>query len=409
MDDDEDVPTTVAMREQLDVDVRPAAMRSAGRGPAFPPASPQGGGSSPASYAGNPTSYAASASPASYAANAGRGPGYDGRAPAPTFGGGGGAYGASQGYGAPAGFGSQQGSEDLGSTVALPSNLGIADQGRPPGPVAVVRAQYGAPPSANGQAPGFGGFPQGGPAPRFGQPQGNPVLTPAGMVGGVPMGHYPMPQPSQGGQHGQPNGPQSQIETALSLPRPDPAALWLAQQEKQKGRAPQHGRAHRRGRRSRRSACSGSARSSTSSCGRARHAAATPDSPPALSVAAVSGEAPAGADTAAAATSATAAVAAVAAAPTASATAAAAATANAGAASAPSKPGKEEPGFLTIVCNPSCDDVNDQGKSLGPAPIVHLSVAPGPHRVTVRKGRDTKVISLIVVAGQVTAQRVSMK
>ncbi len=91
---------------------------------------------------------------------------------------------------------------------------------------------------------------------------------------------------------------------------------------------------------------------------------------------------------------------------TASATAAAAAT---GAAAAPSKPGKEEPGFLTIVCNPSCDDVNDQGKSLGPAPIVHLSVAPGPHRVTVRKGKDTKVISLIVVAGQVTAQRVSMK
>ena len=33
----------------------------------------------------------------------------------------------------------------------------------------------------------------------------------------------------------QAGGPQSQIETALSLPRPDPAALWMAQQEKQKG------------------------------------------------------------------------------------------------------------------------------------------------------------------------------
>jgi serine/threonine-protein kinase len=73
------------------------------------------------------------------------------------------------------------------------------------------------------------------------------------------------------------------------------------------------------------------------------------------------------------------------------------------------KPGKEDPGFLTIVCNPYCDDVLDQGRSLGPSPIVHLSVKPGQHRITLKKGTSTKVISVIVESGQVAAQRVSMK
>ncbi|WP_420814216.1 hypothetical protein, partial [Polyangium fumosum] len=87
---------------------------------------------------------------------------------------------------------------------------------------------------------------------------------------------------------------------------------------------------------------------------------------------------------------------------TAAPTAAPTATASAAAASG-------EPGFLTIVCNPFCDDVLDNGRSLGPSPIVHISVKPGSHRVTLKKGDMTKVISVIVVSGQVTAQRVSMK
>ena len=61
------------------------------------------------------------------------------------------------------------------------------------------------------------------------------------------------------------------------------------------------------------------------------------------------------------------------------------------------------------MCNPYCDDVIDQGKSLGPSPVVHLSVPPGSHRVTLKKGSQKKVISVVVVSGQVTAQRVSMK
>ncbi|HRI72764.1 MAG TPA: hypothetical protein PK156_51360, partial [Polyangium sp.] len=68
-----------------------------------------------------------------------------------------------------------------------------------------------------------------------------------------------------------------------------------------------------------------------------------------------------------------------------------------------------DPGFLTIVCNPFCDDVLDNGRSLGPSPIVHLSVKPGSHRVTLKKGTMSKTVSVIVVSGQVTAQRVSMK
>jgi serine/threonine-protein kinase len=71
--------------------------------------------------------------------------------------------------------------------------------------------------------------------------------------------------------------------------------------------------------------------------------------------------------------------------------------------------GKDEPGYLTIVCNPSCDEVYDQGKNLGAAPVVHLPVSPGSHRITLRKGKDAKVITVIVVSGQVSAQRVSMK
>jgi len=36
-------------------------------------------------------------------------------------------------------------------------------------------------------------------------------------------------------------------------------------------------------------------------------------------------------------------------------------------------------------------------------------VPAGQHRITLKKGSDKKVISVIVVSGQVTAQRVSMK
>jgi hypothetical protein len=77
---------------------------------------------------------------------------------------------------------------------------------------------------------------------------------------------------------------------------------------------------------------------------------------------------------------------------------------------APSSSATGERGFLTIVCNPFCDDVKDNGKSLGPSPIVRVAVPPGEHRLTMqRKGVPTKVVTVTVVAGQATAQRISMR
>jgi hypothetical protein len=68
-----------------------------------------------------------------------------------------------------------------------------------------------------------------------------------------------------------------------------------------------------------------------------------------------------------------------------------------------------ETGYLTLVCSPQCDDVLDNGRSLGPSPIVHVEATPGQHRITLVRGDQKKVITTVVVAGQVTAQRVSMK
>lgn len=72
-------------------------------------------------------------------------------------------------------------------------------------------------------------------------------------------------------------------------------------------------------------------------------------------------------------------------------------------------PSSGEEGFLTIVCNPFCDEIIDNGRSLGPSPIVHLAVKPGSHRLMAKKGSMRKTIDVIVVSGQVTAQRLSMK
>jgi serine/threonine-protein kinase len=53
----------------------------------------------------------------------------------------------------------------------------------------------------------------------------HPGFSPGGPMPAATQA-FPMPPMAQGGSQ-----LQSQIETALSLPRPDPAALWLAQQD----------------------------------------------------------------------------------------------------------------------------------------------------------------------------------
>jgi hypothetical protein len=286
------------------------------------------------------------------------------------------------------------------ATMALPSEAFNPPSPAAPGargalpPSPVFGAQPIAP-GVNGQ--GFGGFPQGGPAPSFGQ-QANPALTPAGMVGGVPM-HLPISGPG---------GPQSQIETALSLPRPDPAALLAAQQDRERGERRNLGVLI--------AVVALTVLCVVGICAivylklRARtHAGAPPDTAAAVVASASPSSTGAAPDTA----------------PTASAVAATPAATAVGSAAAPPTPtsipqpggsgkvgagkSKDEPGFLTIVCSPGCDDVADQGRSLGPPPIVHLAAAPGAHRITGRRGKDSRTISVVVVSGQVTTGSVSMK
>ena len=414
MDDDEDVPTTVAMREQMEAVARgprPAA--------GMPAPNPQAGYGAqqaqqqarPAYGAAPPQQQQPQQPPQQTYNQGGQGYGQPQRQPVQY---------AQPNHGQPndAGQGGMS-ADDLGQTVALPMPSGPEpDRPRPAG--GQPYGQYG---------PGQGGGAQ--------QPQPNQGYAPSPMHPQAQhMGYAPQQAPAlnygpQGAQnlpyggHMPPMAPQSTIETALSLPRPDPAALWLAQQEKQRGER-------------RNSGVLIAVVALTALCVigigalvyfKLHNAAAHPvgtESQPSSSASAPPGPSaavPSASATADAAPSAVVvappptatAVATVAAAPVAAPTPAsnggntAGATAAAAAAAAKDKPGKEDPGFLTIVCNPYCDDVLDQGRSLGPSPIVHLSVKPGQHRITLKKGTQQKVISVIVESGQVAAQRVSMK
>jgi len=418
MDDDEDVPTTVAMREQIELATRgprpaagmPAPPAQGGYG-APPPPQQQGApqnGARPA-YGG-----AAAGPPQQLHYNPSSQGGY-GQAPRqqqPQFG---------QPNPPPLDPG---GSEDLGATVALPmASSQEPDRPRPAG--GQPYGQYG--PSAgngagqqgpNNQAPSPS---QGYAAPPQLQPQHYGYAAQQ-----APAPHYG-PQGAQNqqlyGGHIAPLAPQSQIETALSLPRPDPASLWLAQQEKQRGERRNSGvliavvaltalcvigigallyfklyKAPAR--------ATTEAQPSTTASEAPGPSAVAPPAPAPAAPDPIAVPAPVVTATPTAAPVAAAPVAA--AAPAGATTSVAAAGAGAAAATK-EKPAKEDPGFLTIVCNPYCDDVQDQGRSLGPSPIVHLSVKPGQHRITLKKGTQTKVISVIVEAGQVAAQRVSMK
>ena len=311
------------------------------------------------------------------------------------------------------------GGDDLGATIALPGGM--------TSPAAAAQA-------FPGQPQGYGGF-------------GNPQQQPPQGYGQQPQlgnGYGAQQQPFGGGAPGQPNTssfpaismqqaqaaqqhqmhqPQSQVETALSLPRPDPAALWLAQQEAAQGQQRKN------------TGVLVAVGVLTALCVTGIGALLyfklrTPPAPAPIAVGtetqtAVPTPAPPPTETAAAAPSDSApapepsATAAATGAPSATPTAPKPTpTSTGGTAPTPvpsstastATAGKEEPGFLTIVCTPYCDDVVDQGRSLGPSPVVRVAVKPGQHRITLkRSGQPNKVISVIVVSGQVTAQRVSMK
>jgi len=375
MDDDEDVPTTVATREHLEKSAGMPLPSAPGR-PGMQQAQQRPGLTTPMPAAGMPGIR-------------------DERTAALPSGG----YPAAD-------------ADDLNATIALPANAKLPDPGPP-------RQGYGAPPQPAG---GYGGYPAP-PQPSFngGMAQQQPGFgfgqQPQGAMGQQPGGFPAVPPSNPNAQvYGQ-RGAQSQIETAMSLPRPDPAALWMAQQEAARQQAPKRN--------------AGVlflvvALVALSVVGigvlvffkmKEPEAAtpqpavsAVPETPEIPSAVAVPAPAPAPAptETAAAAPTETAAAPTPGPAPTGAKTAAAAPTPTTTTTSPPAA-SSGEPGFLTIVCNPFCDDVLDNGRSLGPSPIVHLSVKAGSHRVTLKKGDMKKVISVIVVSGQVTAQRVSMK
>lgn len=392
MDDDEDIPTTVATRDHMEKAAAAGALRMPG------PADLRTG---PKPAAGMPA----------YPQAGGR----DERTAALP------------------GLAGADDVDDLNSTIAMPANAKFADPGPPKNFGQTPRPNSGfggyTPPTPS--QPGFNGQPA--PAqsvpPQYGfAPQPTPSYPPPGQQQSPATAAFPSVPPSGPTPHQQQQmaqamygrGNQSQIETAMSLPRPDPAQLWMAQQQ-----AGAHQQKKNTGvlilvialvalsiigigvlvffklkappptpTKTPETVVAPSAVLPTVTVPPAATPAPTP--PPAASATAPEPQATTAPPPATAPAGTTKA-------PTAATTTPPAATA-----SAPSA-GGGDPGFLTIVCNPFCDDVLDNGRSLGPSPIVHLSVKPGSHRVTLKKGTMSKTVSVIVVSGQVTAQRVSMK
>ncbi len=302
-----------------------------------------------------------------------RGPAQDGqRAPSPP------SFGQSPTFGAPPSHGLQPG--------ALPP--GALQTGSSLQPMAVPA--FGMPPSARGNMQ------------QSSQGQGPQGQGPQGQGYGQGMHGQGMPQ-----SMGQPlqNVKQAAIETVLSMPRPDAAALWLAKQDVAK----------RAGRQSLAVLVALAVLTAVCVAGLATilylklvaAPAIAADTEPAPSAApgAVAQRAPG----TGVATSAPVVV-------TARSTATPAAT------TAPVQGGPlpvspatatkpaEEPGYLTIICKPFCDDVRRGGESLGPSPIVKSPVPPGQHRVVlVRAGSPDKVISVLVASGEVHKETITMK
>jgi serine/threonine-protein kinase len=64
-------------------------------------------------------------------------------------------------------------------------------------------------------------------------------------------------------------------------------------------------------------------------------------------------------------------------------------------------------GTLKIICVPGCDQVIDNGNSLGPSPIVRRSAGVGSHRIKLVWGDASKVVSTVVIADQTATVRES--
>ncbi len=72
-------------------------------------------------------------------------------------------------------------------------------------------------------------------------------------------------------------------------------------------------------------------------------------------------------------------------------------------------PDIQGPGFLTILCVPTCTSIiADGGRQLGSSPIVRARLKPGMHSIRLTNGTVTRVIQVSIAADQTTARRVTM-
>jgi len=62
-------------------------------------------------------------------------------------------------------------------------------------------------------------------------------------------------------------------------------------------------------------------------------------------------------------------------------------------------------GTLKVICFPGCDQVIDNGASLGPSPVVRHSASVGSHRIKLVWSDSSKVVSAIVIADQTATVR----
>jgi serine/threonine-protein kinase len=230
------------------------------------------------------------------------------------------------------------------------------------------------------------GDPQG-----YGAPYGAPDSFP-GASSNFPGGPY---------GHGPPHASSSQstIETALSLPRPDAAAMWMAQQARV---SPM---------RDKNTLVLIAVAVLTAICVLALGALIyfkkwkKPDPPPATSTTSMSTSAGEANGPPADAASQVALVAATTQHVAPSSPGQSATSTETGSAAEP--PG---PGYLTVICKPFCDNVRCAGTSLGASPVVKSPTPAGRHRVALtKKGSRGKSMNVDIEPGKTYTLRVDMK
>ena len=66
-------------------------------------------------------------------------------------------------------------------------------------------------------------------------------------------------------------------------------------------------------------------------------------------------------------------------------------------------------GYLTVVCDPFCEKVVIDGRSVGPSPVVRHKLATGLHRIELLRQSVKKAISVRIDAGKTHTRRVRMR